>query len=85
VHIILRSAKQSYNIFNYSLTKVADKLPMIIPDVIKNNIDVFEDFQELHDIHSFWETNSLSEEGKEFLRATIDKHKLDVEPFQTFL
>jgi hypothetical protein len=57
-----------------------------IPKIIIDNVNLFHDFQRLHDGYDFWGSDFLlSEEGKIELLNIIKKYNLDREPFKKFL
>lgn len=56
-----------------------------LPEIIKNNSKLMGDLQGLHDENYHWNSNGLTEEGKNRLLKIINFHNLDTEPFAAIL
>jgi hypothetical protein len=68
-----------------ALVTCGSKYNITVPQIISDNILLFQCFQGLHDAHFYWGKNSLSERGKKRLSEIIVEHKLSQEDFQKFL
>jgi len=69
-----------------NLIKIAPDNDIIIPDVIKNNVELFQLFQQLHDAGEiYWGEGSLTDDGKKKLSKIIRTYALDAAEFSKFL
>lgn len=68
-----------------NLIDIAKENDINIPDIIKNNLKIFEKFQYLHDNEFHWSENSLTNNGRLELKDIIEVHNLDIIEFEKFL
>ncbi len=61
------------------------EIGITIPQIIKDNIRLMRDMQDLHDTTHYWDTKGLTEMGKERLKGIISQHTLDEKDFVDIL